>query len=292
MIAIFNDSGSRLTVAYNGLSMNVAADNNDDTYEINSVVTGDAYTVLHDDRPNDDGSELSSAVRKTMKIIRIDGTIRAPSVAKFMDKRQALAVAFDAAKIARENSSDPYLPLTFSVPTTDTVTYATGLISSKYLVLPKRLTLPAISQYTGESGFFSVELEAIDPRRYYATLQSTTAIVGSGSQVYANTKANTDSPGTLTITMSGAGSATYTVYDDSLGLTHLVLNLSTLTNGQYVTVDMKSKSISLSGTAAPQLYVSGDFWNIPPDDYLSAGLVVTNGTNASTVMSWYPAFVD
>ena len=290
MIPIYSAAGARLALVYNSLTLNNPSDDVDDTYEVNSVITGDALQILHEALPNTDGSELSSEVRKQLKIIRIDGTMRAPSLASYFDKRLALALAFDAAKIDHENT-DPYLALTFSTPTTDTTTYPTGLVASKYLVLPRKLTLPAISMYTGLAGFFSIELEAIDPRRYLQTA-ATAQVSGTGTSAFANSKADTYSWPTVTITATGAGSATYQVSASLSGLTNLTLDLSGLVNTDVVTVNMATKLIQKNGTDAPQLYVSGDFFPVEPYSYQAASLTVAGGTNMTTVASWYPALVD
>lgn len=289
MIGLYNDSGDRLSIVYNGLTLNNDSDSTDDTYEINVVVTGDAWARVEDPRPEDDGYEAGKTW-KQIKMIRLEGTLRAPTLAKFYDKRQSLAAAFDAAKIAHENT-DPYLAMTFSVPTLDTTNFPTGLVASKYLLLPKRIALPPLSMYSGRAGYFTLEMEAIDPRRYLQS-SSTCQVVATGSTSFNNTLADYRSWPTITITATGAGSATYSVGATSDGLTDLTLNLSGLVNTDVVLINTYDHTIKKNGTLAPELYVSGNYFPVEPKTYLNNSLTVANGTNMTTVATWYKAFCD
>jgi phage-related protein len=92
--------------------------------------------------------------------------------------------------------------------------------------------------------------------------------------------------------MAGAGSATYSVDVSSDSLFALTLNLSTMIASDVVVVDMARKKITKNGVETPSLYVSGDYFVIEPSAYQGGSLTTLNGTNATTVTTWRPAFSD
>lgn len=284
MIGVFSDDTTRLAIAYNGLTLNSPTDPSDDTYEVNAAVVAPQLDTIEDPNADDDGLEAYK-VRKVRAIITIDGTMRAPTIARLFDKSKAFVAAFDPAKASHENPATAgFLPLTFSTPTLDTTNYATGLVPSRYFARARRLFVPAVSEYTGYSAFFRCELEAADPRRYLQTIDSK-----SGAGDAGNTLADYRSFPVLTLTASGAGSATYTISRAVSGFTtkQLVLNLSTLVNADVVLVDMAAHSITKNGVYAPSLYVSGNWFEIEPG---TNTLTITNGTNITTVTAWNRAF--
>ena len=291
MIGIFAENdATRLAVTYNGLTLNDPADPKDDTYEINTIVYGAQFDQTFDSDPAGDGSEVGN-VRRSMLVVRMDGTLRAPSMAKFFDKKVAIAKAFDPALAAYKNATASgvtpatwgVLPMDFSTPTLDTANYASGFVPSRYYARAKSGVYVPTGQFTGEAGFFSVEMLVPEARRY---LQTTSTRNGGGT--LDNSLADYPSWPTLTITMAGAGSATYTITrTGTYSTTALVLNLSGLANGNVVTVDFAKRRIYVGTTETPSLYVSGDYWEVEPT---SQTVSITNTTNATSVVTWRRAW--
>lgn len=290
MISIFDASGSRLAIAYNGLTLNNPADAYNNTYEVNGVVETETLASFKEPAANGDGLEAYK-VRKVVKLIRIDGTIRAPDLPTLFDKAVALVAAFDGAKVSHENpSTEGYLPLTFSIPTNDTTDYPSGLVASKYYVRALKCVVPTITEYIGNSAFFSLELEAVDPRRYLQAQSSTGAL--PGSSLVGNPLANYRSLPVMTVTMTGAHTTGFT-----LGASHangapaqsLSLSLSGGAAGTVYTIDMQKQTIvdqnGVDQTAS--VYLSGTWLEIEPGNNT---ITVSDLTNCSLSMTWYPAF--
>lgn len=281
MIALFDADGNRLKVTYNGLTLNSPDDDPDSTYELNTVGSNTQMTMISDDNPTGDGSEMYEA-RKISRLIRLDGVVRAQSLPELYDREKALAAAFDPAKISHENPGADFLALDFSVPT-ESDAYPTGIVLSRYYARPRGPVELLDSTYTGYSKLFSIAFLLKDPRRY---LQSQSSLVGSGTA--DNAKADYRSAPTVSIAATGAGSATFSIARaHTLGTKTLTLNLSSLVNTDAVTVDMETLSIKKNGVAAQSLYVSGDYWDMEPG---SNTITVTNGTNVTVTTTWRSAF--
>lgn len=279
MIGIFDGSGNRLTVSYNSLSLNVDSDSPDSTYALDTVTVVPQYSTNMDPNPNGDGSKLAQ-VNRTLLLVRMDGTIRAQSMASLFDKIKSLAAAFDPAMAyASSPTTDGAMALDFSTPTTDTSNYATGLVTSRYYARARGLYIPPTSAFTGTAGFFTLELVVPDPVRYSQTEYT---LVGAGT---ANLSAGNhkDYP-TLTIAMAGAGAANYTI---TVGSSSLVLDLSGCVNADSVVVDMATKSIKKNGTETQSMYVSGDWFALPA---ASNTVSYTNTTNATSTLAWRRAW--
>jgi len=193
-----------------------------------------------------------------------------------------MAAAFDPDAVTRDNPDTfGFLPLDFNVPTADTVNFPTELMPCRYYVRAEEAFEPPYSQYAGIAVPFSLPLMAADPRRY---LQAASSLTGAG--VADNSIATVWSWPTLTIVMSGAGSATFQIANTEASGT-LTLKLSERTNGDSVAVDMERRSIKVNGVDAPNLYISGDFWHMEPG---ANTITVTNDTNASPTLTWRSAF--
>lgn len=282
MIALFDADGNRLAVTYNGLTLNSPSDDPDSTYELNTAGSNTQMTMISDDNPVGDGSEMYEA-RKISRLIRLDGVVRAQSLPELYDREKALAAAFDPAKISHENPGTDFLALDFSVPT-ESDAYPTGLVPSRYYARPRYAVELLDSSYTGFAKLFSIQMLMKDPRRY---LQSESSAVGSTTA--DNTKADYRSYPTVTIAATGAGSSTFSIARACTGFTTktLTLNLSGLSSGNTVTVDMGSMRIKKNGTDAQSLFVSGDYWEMEPG---SNTITVTNGTNVTVTTTWRSAF--
>lgn len=291
MIPTHSADRTRLAFTYNGLTLNDPDDDKDDTFEINTIAPGALFDQTFDSDPAGDGTEVGN-VRRTALMLRIDGTLRAPTYGRYFDKRVALAEAFDPALAAYKNAAASgitpaswgVLPLDFSVPTLDTANYATGLVPSRYYARSRGGVYIPTSQYSGLAGFFSIEMIVPDAVRY---LQTTSSLNGAGT--LDNALADAPSAATVTITMAGAGAINYTITRTGTYSTKaLVLDLSGLASSDVVTVDMKRKRIWVDSTETPGLYVSGDYFDVEPN---SQTISIANATNATTVTSWRRAWV-
>lgn len=278
--------GARLAITYNGLTLNNPSDTLDgdsgpDTYEVDQVGSKTSYDYISEVNQQRDGMEMYTP-RKVSRLINIRGTIRAPSQAKLHDKIKALANAFDPAKIAHDNDPDgddptaKFLALDFSVPTTDTANYASGIVSSRYYALPLLTPDPIISADTGFAAFFECVMVAVDPRRYWQTLTSNT-----GNHTIDNSLADYPSWPTFTVTMTGAGDAAYTVSNTTAlhGTESLVLDLSGLVNTDVVSVDFERRRITVDGVDTPSLYVSGTYFHIDP---VASNVIAHSNTTGTT----------
>ena len=280
MIPLFDDAGNRLGIGFNGLTLNDPASPKQDLIEVNTVSMAGNFDAATDSDPADDGTELTS-VRRTMYVLRIDGFLRAPTYAALYDRKKLVAAKLDPAILYRNNlATFGALPMTFQVPTADTANYPSGFVDSFYTARSRGGVTPPDSMFTGRACAFSAEFIIPDPRRYFATQQTLT---GAGTAV--NTLADEQSSPTVTITMAGAGSATYGY---TLGGTTLTLNLSGRINGDVIVIDFRTRTIKLNGVVSPNLFVGGDYAKMLPGNNTVA---LANTTNATTVTTWYRAFV-
>jgi hypothetical protein len=289
VLALFDNTGARIAHTYNGLTLNSitaagASGAGPYGYQLDNAVPLTQLDSISDPHQTRDGME-SYDVRKVARIFRVEGIIRARTLAELFDKQKALVAAFDPAKVAHNNPSTyGYLAYDFSVPTEDTANYATGLVPSRYYLRARSLPEPVVSSYTAMTARFGLELVARDPRRY---LQSTSSIAAAGS--LNNSLADYRSWPTLTLNMSGAGSATAAITNTtSLGAKTLTLNLSGCVNTDVVIVDMESRTITKNGVSTPSLYVSGDWFEIEPATQTIATANFTNVGSWSLV--WRRAF--
>lgn len=289
MIPLFKDDsssqlslGTRLTVYYDGLTLNNPATSPYPAYEVHRAESLTNIAAVREERPSGDGS-ISSIPRKPSRIIRLTGFIRATTYAALYDNAKAFSATFDPVRVAGDNPTDPFLALDFSVPTADTTNWPTGLVPSRYYALAVGTLDAATSSATGKSIPFTIDFFLKDPRRY---AQTASTVTGTGT---ASNKGDYRTYPTITITATGAGSATYSVANTTLGQT-MTLNLSSLVNTDVVVLDMDKQTIKKNGTDAASLIVGTPAWF-----YLQPGnntVTVTNGTNMTTVTSFRSAWCD
>lgn len=283
MIGIYNDAGARLPMAYRGLTINDTTE----IYPVGIVAVSHQYDGVTEPKTGD-GME-SYDPRHVVTVVRIEGIVKAESVAQLHDRIEALNKAFDPILSSQydEDGRHGYLPFTFSVPTTDTTNYPTGLIPMQYYARSLDLPVPRVSKFEGDGARFSIVLQAVDPRRYLQA-ESSFAITSS-SQTLSNYLASHGSFPLLTITMSGPGSATWDVNTDQDTSSALRLNLSTLIAGDVVTVDMERHEIKVNGVVNQGLYVTGGYMWLAPENQLVGRSSDTGIT--SSVLTWRRAFV-
>src|SRR3970282_1251902 len=164
MFSLFDGTRRRLAVTFNGLTLNNPSDVSDDTYELNTVAGMTVVDAIAELRPEGDGMEVYDA-RKVSRLVRIEGVIRAPTLARFYDKGKLLPKTFAPALISLNNPTvNGFLALDFTVLTEDDATYPDGLVLSRYYCRPRTLVEPLDSQYSGTGASFAIELQLRDPR--------------------------------------------------------------------------------------------------------------------------------
>lgn len=291
MIGIHDDDRTtRLAIAYNGVALNTltlsAAGARAQKYGTVTEVVGMRTAMDYQSEPNQwvDGLELYG-MRKSSRIVVLRGLTYGRDISELYDNIKALAAATDPSKIAFQYPTDYFLPLTFSTPTRDTANFASGLAPSKYVGIPIRMIEPQLSVAgDGLSAAWELNLLLREPKRF---LQASTTV--SGAATSANSIADDRSWPVLTFTLSGAGSATFTVSNTGTyqGAKSLVLNLSGYSSGSW-TVDFRDRTIRQGTTVRPDVYVSGDWWEIEPGNNVIA---YSNTTNTSSrVITYHPAF--
>ncbi len=290
MIPLFGlDGETRSTLTYNGLSLNVAVANRSPIYRVDMATPTSILDAVQEMHPTGDGSEVYGA-RKIAKVYKLDGVVRGDNMAQLCDRIEALAKAFDPAKASHENaSSEGFLAFDFSVPTEDTTNYATGLIPSRYYARSQLCVEPAFTAYLGLAAPFRIQLLMRDPRRY---LQTETTQAGAGT--IDNSLADYRSWPTITITMAGAGSATYKVMNTTAlsGGKSVTLDLSGCVNTDVVVIDMEHKKVTKNGVETPSLVVSGagTTWDMEIEPVASNAISITNPTNATTALAFRRAW--
>lgn len=291
MIPLFKDNGDRIALAYSSLiTLNSPNDPQDDIYECNIYSSSPQWDALTEPKTQGHGLE-GHEPRKVVTLHRIDGVIRAPTLAKLYDKVLALNEAFDMVNAFDSDSSTEhnrgYLPFWFSIPTTNTALYPTGLIPAEIRVRSLAVPVSRSSQFEGTTCRFTLMLQAADPRIYYTTEQ-TVSRANAGTMNADNDDAGFPSPVTLTIDFSGAGSGRTSFL---MGGRTLVLDLSGLISTDEVVVDMERQTIELNGGSAMNLYDSGEFWqDLPKGATTTITIANITGTLAASVeASWYRA---
>lgn len=283
MIPAFLDSRqTRNPLVYNGLTFNqqIGASKKD-IIEVNAVRVETPVQAIRESREYESGLEVYGAFKRG-KRITLQGVIRASTHGNLYDRIEEMAAAFDPDLVSRDNPDDfGFLPIDFSVPTADVVNFPTELMPCRYYARAEQAFEPPISQYSGLVVPYSLPILAADARRY---LQSTLQLSNDG--VADNSLATTWSWPVLTIAMTGAGSDLFTIGNTEAGGT-LGLDLSGQANGNAVVVDMERRKITVNGVDTPSLWRSGDFWHMQPG---ANTIQRSNTTNASSTLTWRPAF--
>ena len=281
MISLFSDTGARKDIQYNGLSLNVDESDEDQDYTLTDTVgTRTGLDYVSEMKPQEDGLEVY-APRKAARIITLKGWVAKPTYAELYDRMEEMAEALDPSNIAYQNS-DPFLPLRFTTVTADTTNHANGVIDCCYFALPLAFPEPVMTDRQGIVARWECSFMLKDPRRYAysATTQSGAGTITDlgGTRVFP----------TLTITMAGAGSATYAVRNGAtVGVTTLTLDLSGLAAADEVVVDMATRTITVNDVTDMSLYVSGDYFPIEPGSNV---ITYTNTTNATSVLTYRTAY--
>lgn len=284
MIGVFNDANERLPMVFNtGLRLNEPiAGNPLHIFEVNSVMVRDVFSGTTEPRSIGDGTEIY-AVRKSAKIIRIDGIARAPSFAALFDMQSELRSELDPARLSMlDEIGHGVAPFEF------TTLSASGDQESYVLARPVSNPDYLFDQYLGMNAPFRIELFCADPRRYLATAVVHT-IVGTNGITAVNNGNYPSTPG-ISIAMSGAGSSVFRIRNT----THspdgeIWLDLDGVLAGDVVVVYPNEKVVMLNGARADHLVGNGTNWELS----LLVGnndISVTSGTNATVTFTAYSTF--
>jgi len=225
------------------------------------------------------GGDLGDAA-DVFRYISASGMIVGSTGEKLADKVSELFQIFDVEEAQLASPATRGLTaFTFTCPT-EIATYTPYQVE-RFMVRPAGY--PAVYERMSEglSRPFAVELVAEDPRRYRNTATNRTLNSGNGfSQVCPNWNVAVGRQvfPVVTITMSAAGSATFSLTD---GTKTLVLNLSTMIAADVVTIDMNTGVIKKNGAYAASLRTSAvdTFFGIP------RGGVTISATNTTGVTS-------
>jgi hypothetical protein len=268
---------------------------------VSNTVTIDNRTIDPSFRDGRDAYHLGTGgslgrAHKGMKYIRLDGRIIGPIAsqeASVADKERAMLAAFDPELCYRDSpTTDGAYAFDFFDATTDTTTYTTGLIPSRYYVRPAGS--PQMTERLGDAGVrrYALALIAADPRCYEQTEQTLVLTPASATGSVVN-RGTVPSPLRATILMAGAGASNFTI---TRGGVAFVLNLSTATTGQSIVVVMETcgpygrgRYITKAGVEAFSLKTSAaTTWLDAPVGTTS--FVISNHTNVtSCTLAWYSA---
>lgn len=298
MIYLFTSTdpktATRLPQTYNGLTIN------DDSvdyaqglgsvalYELDVVSIDDQWDAVTEPKVNTHGME-GYKPKKVVTLIREDGVIRAPKgrVDILMDAVRKLNTTFDAVNAWTNDGSSMfnigYLPLTFSIPTADVAHYPTGLIAAEYYVRALKRPVARTSQFEGDTCRFSLYLQAIDPRCYFATPQTATRS-NAGTVTVNNSLAGFPSWPTVLLTATGNGAGKVSISID--GGTAFVINLTGLVTNDIVWIDMERRIIKVNWITHMELYFSGPWLEQPAKSTTWTFANVTGTLAASVVVGW------
>lgn len=266
---------------FNGaLTLNNPNDSPDETYEIVNIVVADQLALQTEPLPQADGQQ-SYIPRKVRKLIHIDGVIHAKTAGKLNYMAMQLNYyldpvnAFWADTASTMGNNKGFLPLTFSVPTSDTTNYPTGLISVIAYVRSTQRPVQMGSKLTGYNTRFQIVFEMIDPRFYYAT--DTVVTLNSGSNTVHSSVTEYPTFGTISLTLSSAAPSAIQINrtspDDENGSDMNVrinplatLNGTAAGNGDIVSFNMQTGRAYKNGVLREDFAVPGymSYWPILP----------------------------
>lgn len=176
-------------------------------------------------------------VHRGMAVWRIEGRIEVPDAtqsARLADRRRQVRAAFDPALCLRDSpDTEGAYALSFYEPTADLVNWPTGFMPLR--VYGRPLGDPLLPEVIDERGSqqFAVDLLLPDPR-VYAQSENTVLLTPSSPTGNLVNPGTATAPVRLTITMAGAGAATFTI---SRGGVAFGLDLSgALANDVFVVV--------------------------------------------------------
>lgn len=290
----------------NVITLNSPLDDPDDTYEIVTVAAADQFSLQTEPLPQEDGQQ-SYIPRKVRKMIHIDGIIHAPTLAKLTYKAMQLNYWFDpinafwADTASTMDDNKGFLPLYFTVPTTDTAKYATGEIDVVAYVRSVQRPVQVSSKLQGYSTRFQIVLEMIDPRFYYTTEDEIVLTNFPTTKAWVSL---TEYPTYPVLTLVWASGAISTIQinrvspNDENGNDYNVrinpsstLDGAAAVPGDTITFDMATGRPYLNGVLREDFLVPGymDFWPVTPGA-IGVDLHVGTMVFSTQTLTYYRAF--
>jgi hypothetical protein len=294
---------SRIAFGHNSFVLNehFNTDGTIDKTKVTNTIVVDERETQPDFRDLRDAYHLTTGgvlgrTHKGLKGLRLSGRIMVPDAsqqASLSDRERAFLAAFDPALCYRDSpTTDGAYSWDFSEATADTATYPTGRISLRYYLRPDRPPRVVENLKDRSSRLFALSMVGADPRLYEQTEQTLSLTPGSASGNVVN-RGTVPAPLKATITMAGAGHASFTV---TRGGVAFILNLSGMVNGDVVVVIFETcapygrgRLITKNGVENFALKTSS------PSTWLDApvgttSFAISNHTNVtSCVLAWRSA---
>jgi len=229
-------------------------------------------------------------VHKGMLLMQAQGRILVPDatqMASMEDREKTLRLAFDPYECYRDSpTTDGCYALSWLEPTLDTTNYPTGWMNVSRYVRPT--AQPETQWSINDQSFrsWSVGLVAPDPRLYDTVLASAVSWAGLPTVNLVN-HGTIPSPLRVTITMSGAGGAGFTITRSGVAFG---IDLSGMANLDVVVVIMETcglfgigRSVKKNGAAAFALKTSGatTWLDVPAG---TTAFAISDGTNITSVL--------
>ena len=157
--------------------INDPTDASTDTYELVAVSVVDQFSLTTEPLPQEDGMQ-SGIPRKVRKLIHMEGIVHASTLGALEYAAMQMHRYLDPVNAFWDDSGSTmaqdkgFMDLVFSVPTTDTTNYPTGLITVEAFVRSVQRPVTSMSKLQGYNARFQIAFEMIDPRFYHSTSQS------------------------------------------------------------------------------------------------------------------------
>jgi hypothetical protein len=298
MISIFDATGARLSVTYNGIDFNnpTLTRTTQAGHRLESVgfstPTNLATETIGDVLKNGGGHELYNPIVGT-RVLNLRGSTRGDSEVEVMDQMVNLQRALHPLSLQSQFATNHAGTLTWPPPSglpawvrtkplaftrampTDTApgAFADGKFTLQYHVVPLELPDPLESSVLQGEGFeWELQFLLMDGGRSFD--QSETSILMTGGvQVFTPTWNQAPIWPTYEFSMSGAGSATMSITTSGTAGDAMVLDLSALGAGDAVVIDTRDRSIWVNDLRSYSIYADGEF-------------PILNGNGAATTITW------
>lgn len=283
MIPIFDDDNNRMPIVYGDLRLNEPINGNKlHIYEVNAVLVRDVFSGTVEPRPAGDGSEVYGT-RKSAKLVRLDGIMRAPSLAALSDMGIELRGYLDPAYLSKlDVTGHGFAPLEFDVLS------VAGNDESYVLARPVQNPDYMMDQYLGKNMPFRIEFLCADPRRYLLTANLYT-LTGTDTEAVTQ-QGNYPSIPAIEITMSASGSSDFRLINHALSHDPWIgFNLSSLSGGDDLVIWPNDKIVTVNGDRADSIVNQWD-----TDGFLiypgTHNIEALNANNAVTEITVYHTF--
>jgi len=238
------DIGTKNPIVYGStpsITLNNPADDPQDTYMVEDITVQPTWDVQIEPKPDRDGS-TAGAPREVQKIIVLRGWVKALTYAGLYDKIHALNRAFNPVLAYQgDNSADDigFLPLSFDVPTADTTNWPSGIISCRYRVQSMAIPIPLQTKFDNLQARFTLQLRAIDPRRYEQAQQSVNT-TGNSALALDNTKATYESFPTIVLAITTQPTVDFSIIFN--GVNVLFFDYTRFSGHSSLTINCQSRS--------------------------------------------------